>query len=190
MRSFNPFRASTLALAIGLLLTSVAAATAQDGTPGTTDAPAAGYPVAVHEGTCADPTAQPAFEIGDAVPRGSDSEDEVETIGIMPIAEIFGIGSTLDTTLDDMSETVHVIAVHASAEDFGTVIGCGQIAGVEQDGRVVVALAPTSGGTITGIAFVDTDEAGLLGLGDEQVQVTVYLFDTAAAEETVATPAA
>jgi hypothetical protein len=184
-------RTASFALAFGLVMTGAAAA--QDATPepAIADAPPDGYPVAVHEGICAEPAAEAAFEIDNAVQvaAANQEDDDVEIVGTAQGPIVFQASSTLDVTLDDLGETDHVIAVHASDEDFGDVIACGYLAGVEQDGRVTVALAPVGDSTVSGIALVETEETGILDLGDEQVQVTVYIFDSEIGEDDMATPA-
>jgi hypothetical protein len=185
-------RSAAFALAFGLVMTGAGAA--QDATPepAIADAPSDGYPVAVHEGSCAEPASEAAFAIDNAVQvaAADEEDDDVEIIGNVQGPIVYQASSTLDVTLEDLGETDHVIAVHASDDDFGDVIACGQLAGVQQDGRVTVALAPVGDSTVSGIALVETGETGALDLGDEQVQVTIYIFDSEIGEDDSATPAA
>ena len=72
----------------------------------------------------------------------------------------------IDKKLDDLANEGNVIAVHASPDDYATLVACGQIAGVKEDGKVAIALAPVGDST----------------------KADVYIFDTIPADQ--ATPAA
>jgi hypothetical protein len=154
-----------------------------DATPG---GPSEGYPVAIHEGTCEEPTAEPAWEIGDAVSIGVD-QDDPEVIGPALTQTITVASSDLDFNLDSVADSDYVIAVHASPDDMGTLVACGQIAGIKVDGQLVVALASVGESEVTGIAILNEDNAGILDLGEDQTQVTVYAV---APDDDEATPAA
>ena len=169
-----------LALASSLALGTTALA--QEATPGATPGgPSEGFPVAVHEGTCDNPTAEPLFDLGNAVAPGT-GEDEPETVGQQTGAIVLQTDGTIDATLDDLGNAPHVVAVHQSPEEYDTIIACGEIAGIKTDGRLVVALAPVGDSTTVGVAVFNEDESGVLGLGEDQVQGTVYVFDTQTSE--------
>lgn len=155
-----------------------------DATPG---GPSEGYPVAIHEGTCEEPTTEPAWEIGDAVSIGVD-QDEPDIVGPALTRTITVAGSDLDFTLDSVADSSYVIAVHASPDDQQTLVACGQIAGIRVDGKLVVALVPIGESEVTGIAILDEDNAGVLDLGDDQTRVTVYV--TVPGDEEDGTPVA
>lgn len=160
-------------------------AAAQDSTPAATPGgPPEGYPVAIHQGTCDDPTSEPAFEIGNAVTPGVTEEgNDVTTVGesdqVLVLTEA---SSTIEVTLGDLGEENHVVAVHQSPDDYDTIIACGQISGVVDEGKLVVALAPVGGSPVVGVAIFNEDTSGVLGLGEDQVQVTAYVFDTSTDE--------
>jgi len=144
------------------------------------------HPVAVHEGTCDDPVAQPAAEVADTAAIGAGSDDP-EVVGEPTGPGILEANATIDGSLDDFTGAPHVIAVHASATDYDTIVACGQIAGVKEDGKLVVALTPVDESGVTGIATLDEDTSGVLGLGDDELKITVYLIHES---ESPATPAA
>jgi uncharacterized cupredoxin-like copper-binding protein len=137
-------------------------------------------PVAIHEGTCASPVAQPAFDLGNAVPIGTDDDDDDDedddVRGTAPTDPVLSTEETIGATFDDLFDTPHVIAVHASPEGFGTIVACGDLGGVEEGGRVVVALRPVGGSDVAGIATFDEDEEEILGIGEDEVQITVNLI--------------
>jgi hypothetical protein len=167
-----------LTLLLGMCMTG--SAVAQDATPASTPGgPPSGYPVAVHQGSCAEPTAQPAFDLGNATTPGTDQGGEVETVGQQSGSILLVSSSTIDLALDDLGSQPHVIAVHASPDEYETLVACGQIAGVKDDGRIAFALEPVGSSTTVGVAILEED--------DDQVQSTVYVFDTLPPAE--ATPA-
>ena len=156
------------------------AAIAQDASPiATPGGPSDGYPVAIHEGTCDSLTAQPNYEIDNAVTFGAD-DDDVETVGDADaVPMVLSASATVDEKLNDLADNGNAIAVHASADDYDTIVACGNIAGIKNDGKIVVAMNSVDDETVVGVAILDEDTSGVLGLGDEQVKATVYLFDTA-----------
>lgn len=155
------------------------AALAQDASPMSTPVgPPEGYPVAVHEGTCDSMTSQPNYEIDNAVGFGADDSD-ADTIGEGPaVPVVLSASGTIDSSLDDLGNNGNAIAVHQSKDEYDKIVACGNIAGIKHDGKVVVALNSVDEGTVVGIAILDSDTSGILGLGDDQVNTTVYLFDT------------
>jgi len=164
MKRFVASTIATLALVSGVFLGS-SQTLAQTPDPA---ALAAGiYPVAIHEGMCTSPKAQPQYTLSDTMVVGSDV-DSPETVGTQVGAPVLISDSTVDAKLDDLVGTPHVIALHASADQFDTLIACGQIGGIKTDAnQIIINLTPIQGSGITGIAFV-TEK-------DNQVQVTVYV---------------
>jgi hypothetical protein len=164
-------------LALGLL--TAAPVVAQDATPASTPGgPSGGFPVAVHQGTCQDPTAEPAFDIGNATGPGSTGGD-VTTIGTQSGPILVKSSGEIDKKLDDLANEGNVIAVHASPDDYETLVACGQIAGVKEDGKVAIALAPVGDSTTVGVAILEED--------DDKTKADVYIFDTLPPDQ--ATPA-
>jgi hypothetical protein len=169
-----------LALVPGLLIGG--SVLAQDATPSSTPlGPSEGYPVAIHQGSCDDLTAQPNFEIANAVTVGVGTEGEVETVGSTEGAAIITDATgTIDISLDDLAQQGNAVAVHASADEYDTIVACGNIAGIKEEGRVVIPINSGENSTVVGVAILEED--------DDQVNATVYLFDTQ--DEQAATPAA
>ena len=165
---------------------------ARQATPAAGDSTGGNYPVAIHQGTCATPTLQPAYEISNTAPVGADNTDAT-ILGQPTGVPVLTASATVDATLDDVGNGGNVIAVHASPEDYSTIIACGQVAGPDVDDQLTIALQPVGESTVSGIATLSQDTSGVLGLGGDQIKVTVYLFDAAAnspAQPTVATPIA
>jgi hypothetical protein len=191
-------RRLTAALSAPMLAAAIAfgaaPAIAQDATPAAGPATGGNYPVAIHQGTCEQPTAQPAYQLDNTAPFGADQPD-AEVLGQPTGVPVLRTSSTIDATLSDVANGGNVVAVHASPEQFGTVIACGQIAGPNIDGELVIALQPVgqSQPVVAGIATLSEDSSGVLGLGDDQIQVTVSVIEVSAnspADPTVATPVA
>jgi hypothetical protein len=175
MRRSRSALVAILSLALALLSS---AAIAQDATPGATPGgPSGGYPVAVHQGTCDNVTAQPAADIGNATAPGTDQGGDVETVGQQTGPILVVSQGTIDMSMDDLAAG-SVIAVHASSDDYETIVACGQIAGVKADDKLVVPLTPIGESTTVGVAILE---------GGDEVDATVYIFDTAMPIE--ATPA-
>ncbi|MEJ7838413.1 MAG: hypothetical protein WKF81_06320, partial [Thermomicrobiales bacterium] len=147
-------------------------AIAQESTPGM--AGMTDYPVAIHEGTCDSPVSQPAWDIDNTVPYGQG--DDAEVLGTTSIAPVLETSATIDANLDTLGNNEYVVVVHASPNDFDSIVACGDIAGMKSDGRLVFALVPTTDSEVSGIAILNEDSEGILGLGDDQIQVTVYLM--------------
>jgi len=145
------------------------------------------YPVAVHEGTCANPTLQPAFEVTNTVPYGADNDD-ADYLGNTVDQSVLEASATISATLEDVANGQHVIAVHASSEEYETILACGEIAGVNDDGQMVFAIDPVDGSGVSGIAILNSGSSGLFDLGDDEIQVTVYVV--AESDAMGATPAA
>lgn len=172
---FSVTKRLTIGIAFVASFMFAGAAVAQDATPA---GPSEGYPIAIHQGTCEDLTAQPNHELGDAVTHGSNNED-AETVGTTEaIPVVMGTSSTVSATIGDLADEGNAIAVHASAEDYDTILACGNVAGINDDGTLVIALNSSEDSTVVGVAILDEDSGGFLGLGDDEVQATVYLFDT------------
>lgn len=165
---------------------SIGLISAQTATPG--PAPLTGtiktvdYPIAIHEGTCESPIAQPAYTLTNATSWAEGAVDTV-AVGVNPGPAVPVSETAFTAKLDDLAASPHVLAVHASAEDYGTIVACGPIAGIEHDNRLVIRLAPVNGGMIAGVAVIEKGDGLHLHLGDrtvdlkqDQVKVTVYLI--------------
>jgi hypothetical protein len=168
------------------------AAPAGQATPAAGPSTGGNYPVGIHQGTCEAPTQQPAYQIDNTAPFGADQPD-AEVLGQPTGVPVLTSSGTVDATLADVANGGNVVAIHASPEQYDTIVACGQIAGPNIDGELTIALQPVGGSTVTGVATLSEDNSGVLGLGDDQIQVTVYVIETGAnspADPTVATPIA
>jgi hypothetical protein len=111
--------------------------------------------------------------LDNAISRGAgDEESEPAIVGPEITTTVSQSSGPIDLALDDLANDEHVVAVHASDEEFGTIVACGQIAGVKEEGKLVIALAPVGENTVVGIAILEED-------GDDQTQLTVYVLDQA-----------
>lgn len=134
---------------------------------------------------CQSPTAQPAWEVANSNQITADSSNTVCGENGTPLSEATG---KVGVKLDDFGNQPYVIAVHASAKDYAKIVACGAIAGPKQDAKLIVTLTAVGDAKIAGIAILDEDTSGVLGIGKDQVQVTVYLVNQDAAAS--GTPAA
>jgi hypothetical protein len=93
---------------------------------------------------------------------------------------------TLDMPFDDVldNQRMHLLAIHEGQISPEAMIACGSIGGFEQDGRVVVPLRSVNDSGHAGVAILDDDDAGFLGLGEAQTQMTVYLIPDATGQGT------
>lgn len=158
-------------------------AIAQVATPQEEDSggPSEGYPVAIHQGTCSDLSSEVAYEIGQAVTFGVTGGNEPETIGSEDgvTTVLLGVSADVDNALDTLGSEGHAIVVHASPDD-DTVVACGNIAGASIDGELALAIAPTEGSNVVGVA--------ILADNDGQTTTKVYLFQSDVDAEAAATP--
>jgi len=191
MRQFLPLHALRRSFALALVTltlagTSAGLAAAQAAvtpSPATTTSANAVNPVAIHQGTCTSPVGQPAYMLEDATPWGSG--DEAPTVvGTNPGPPVAVSQSEISASLDDLTTTPYVVAVHASADDYGTIVACGQIAGIEHAGALVIQLAAAGDSTVSGIAVIEQNDGLHLNLGDDRniqitedkLAITVYLM--------------
>lgn len=177
-RQFNRRMLLGTGLVGAVATTSLAGmAAAQESTPPAHHAgPPSGFPVAIHEGRCDDLTPEPAYEIGDALSPAVLGED-VDTVGQQARSVLLKTSATIDATIEDLASREHVLAVHHSADQYGTIVACGRIAGVVDAGRLEIAVPPAGDVATAGVAVFDADGSGALALGEGQLQVTVYVFE-------------
>lgn len=169
-----------------LLLGGVSAVAAQ-ATPAASGASGSSYPVTIDRGTCEQPTAQSAYQLDSTAPVGAGTTDAI-VLG-QPLAEsLLTASATIDTTLEEIANGGNVIAIRASVDDYGTVVACGQIAGLNVDGTLAIAVRPVGASTVAGIATLTEGGTGLLGLGGDQIQVTVYIVAGSATPLAAPTP--
>lgn len=133
-----------------------------------------GHPVGIHSGTCPDFVAEPIYDIGDFMEtnvyaegdqEAGDMEGDVPSVAtdFGPAYELAGEGTDLeeDSILDP--ENPRVAVVHESAENYGTVIACGQILPVMDEDNVVVFLHQVGGSNLTGYLEMPEDVSSAQG---------------------------
>jgi hypothetical protein len=130
--------------------------------PGTTET----YPIAIHQGTCAQPTAEPADQIGEL--RGFiDQTNQVipqNQFRGQPTSALLTSGIGIAPKLDDLlGSTPYVLLVHKSAQDYATYLACGAIGGPVVGDQLVVALRPLQGSDLAGVAILNRANPGLGG---------------------------
>lgn len=165
--SMKRFITTTVAAVALLSSTLLGASLAGAQTPDPAALASGNYPVAIHEGMCTSPKAQPKFTLSNTMGVGSD-QAQPTTVGTPVGPPVLISDSTVDAKFDDLTGTPQVIAIHASADQYDTLIACGQIGGVVTSAdQIIVNLTPVQGSGISGIAFVTKK--------DDKTQVTVYL---------------
>jgi hypothetical protein len=150
------------------------------------DVATGGYPVTIHQGDCENPGADVVHDLGTATSRADMEDAEMRGQEETPVYEV---DENVGGTFDDLTEASHVILIHESQDNFGTAIACGNIGGADVDGRIIIPLQPV-GDDINGVAILNEDDAGFLGLGDDEVNVTVYLFQETMLDDAEGTPIA
>lgn len=174
------FMTAVVAATLGLLFVIAAPASAQDATQTPTPAegqaaPPAVHPAAIHQGTCSQPTPEPAYEAGDVGPFTNDEgqpipqEEFQGTLTGPPVLTSTETG--VEASLDDLlaPEQPHILIVHQSAEAFETYIACGELGGPVQGDQLTVALRPMNNSGYAGTATFNRD-------GDN-TNSNVYLFE-------------
>lgn len=159
-------------ITVTMLATMAAGTVAQDATPPITTESPHTYPVSIHAGTCQAPLAQPAGSTADTTVAGLDADSELVGFSSQPPVMTATVG--FDGTLEDLTAEPHVVAIHASPEEFGTIVACGEIAGYQHDEGLVIPLRSMSGEQVSGIAVVHRDQS-LLNRALEELGSTIEL---------------
>ena len=109
-----------------LLTASGAVSLAQDATPSATKVDdAVVHPVSIHQGTCDEPVPQPVGQTADSQIVGLD--DDALFIGATSQPPVVSARLDFDGTIDDLTETPHVVAVHTRPQEYGSIVACGEI---------------------------------------------------------------
>jgi hypothetical protein len=87
---------------------------------------------------------------------------------------------------DDALDDAGLIAVHASSENFGDIVACGELTAPawEDESDVVIGIRPVGGSGVYGFAVFQRDTGNVPVFGENTTGVNVYLFqnlDTARA---------
>ncbi len=190
-----------LALGLGLAAAGERAvpALAQEGgaSGGERVEPAITPPAAIHGGTCANPTSEPAYALGDlqvrpflgfgedlveagVVEADVDMLEEIEPdamVGLLPPG-VLAVATEVDAPFEELFGASHVVAVHQSAANYGTLIACGELFGADWEGDddVVIGLRPLNRSNYYGYAVFERDTDDVPVFGEKATGVTVYLF--------------
>jgi thiosulfate/3-mercaptopyruvate sulfurtransferase len=175
-------------IALLLLLTTIAV----DGARALQDQATLTQSVAIHPGTCEDFAPDPAYDLGAVSPRfeeavedtaGAPREETVELIGFPGAPPVDTADATLSATFDDIfsEDQPHSLVVHGAADLSRVPVACGELGGVEANGRILIALLPQNDSGQAGVGIFDEDESGFLGIGEDEVNITVYVFQVAPA---------
>ncbi len=157
-----------LALSVGVAAAG-GVAVAQEATPGSSPPAPTGatpppvtqvYPVALHQGSCPAPEAEPVVDPRDAQVFGSTAE-EPQQVGTSQFPPALTAQLVFELGIQDVTSVPHAIAVHQSPEEFGTVIACGDIAGIVAEGVLIVPIRPVNQGTVAGTATIQEEEGNI-----------------------------
>jgi hypothetical protein len=169
---------SALALVGAFVIAAPRSLNAQDDATPEVQSQVGGYFVAIHEGTCEEPVAASSWDVGEAhLPGVDDDQDEGEMRGSTDAVPVLIVDETVGTDFGNvLDDGQYLIAVHESAENFGNIVACGALGGVVDDGRLVIGLEEVGGSGVQGVAVIDEDSGGILGLGDDELSIKVYLL--------------
>jgi 3-mercaptopyruvate sulfurtransferase SseA len=154
------------------------------------------HPVAIHAGTCDDFDPEPRFDLGVVTPEIQQLEADTAPgdrpeglVGFPAPVPVASLTATISATFGDIftDDEPHVLVVHQMPDLSTEADACGELGGLEVDGRIVLGLRPVDDSGFAGVAVLDEDDAGFLGLGDDEVNVTVYLLRVDPAAEVEAT---
>lgn len=136
------------------------------------------YPVAIHQGICAQPTAEPAYQIGELrgfIDQNNQVIPQTQFQG-QPTSALLTSGIGIVPKLDDLlGSTPYVILVHKSAQDYTTYLACGAIGGPVVGDQLVVALRPLNGSDLAGVAILTRATPGLGG-SNNNTTGNIYLL--------------
>jgi len=132
-----------------------------------------GHPAHIHDGTCAE-LGEVVYALSDVGP-GTVRNGEVSTGGqvVGQTEDIFPVdvsSTTVDATLQSITDGTHAINVHESAENIQVYIACGNIGGTQFGNTLVIGLGELNDSGYSGTAVLRAD--------GEQTVVTVYLSES------------
>ena len=201
----NRLRLWLLAMGVAILtgVLAVAAASIAKAQDGPRDLTVTTPPVDIHTGTCADFAPEPAYELGDLrintwigddwpfieadldgdgiAEAGRDTNgngvlDQGEVIVQWTPPAALTVESEVDASIDALFDAPHVVAVHESAADYTTVIACGEVVGIEEDGQIYISLRPVNRSDYDGYAVFERDTGNVPIIGENTTGVTVRVF--------------
>jgi hypothetical protein len=118
------------------------------------------HPAYIHAGSCPDvgDVVFPLIDVTQTVMMGSPvaGVDATPMAGMADAAmgDIAVSTSTVEASLDDILAAEHAINVHLSADEIGTYIACGDIAGEATDGELEIALEEQNDSGYQGTALL------------------------------------
>jgi len=185
-RTLTPVGSFLIAITLMAGLGGSVAAQGTDATPAA-DGYFATHPAHIHSGTC-DTLGDVVFPLNDvmstdltvstfATPADAPGATPPPALASTPVITT-GQSTRVEAALDDILAAEHAINVHLSADEIGTYIACGDIAGPATDGVVTVEIMELNESGYVG-------RASLTDNGDGTTTVTVDLIYSEAA-----TPAA
>ena len=155
--------AGTFVAVLALLLTGSIRSSAQDqATPSPVVVPVTPHPAAIHQGTCTQPVAEPAYDFGDVGPptkEGGQPMAPEDIKGQITGPALLTSTAQMAFNMDDFlnSGQPAVVLVHESSQNFATILACGEIGGPVIDGTLTVGLRPINNSGFAGIAELDSD---------------------------------
>lgn len=140
--------------------------------------------VGLHSGTCEDFDPARVLDLGVASPNLDEATDRIQPedrpdfIGFPGALPVAVASTTLRATFEEVftENPPHSVVVHAGSDLAGEVEACGELGGLETDGRITISLQPVNDSGIAGLAIFDEDDAGLLGLGEDEINVAIYVL--------------
>ena len=136
-----------------------------------------GYPVDVHPGTCEDWTTEPTFDIGIMQKTNVAAEGEQEpgdTSAEVPaeaqsLGDVYKVAGDTDLGAQDLFDDgePYIVGVHESADNYETLIACGQIMQIMDGDQVIVILQPVGG----------SDQTGFVRMGQEAGEAKGFLWN-------------
>ena len=107
---------------------------------------------------------------------GTLEANEIAAMGTAPMPGIFKSEGEAATTLDDLLDAPHVIAVGTDNDADAAPLACGEVSIAAEDGQIVVALRPVDQSGYYGISVLEEDTGGVPVFGEDTVGVTTYVF--------------
>ena len=153
-------------------MTQTATAQMMTQTPPAPAPPTPNHPVALHEGTCQQPTAEPAFDLGETAPFSNDQGTAIpqqEFRGKLTAPPLLISSGQPDVALDNLLDPAkpYVVVVHESEQAYETYLACGEVGGPVIDDRLVIGIRPLNNSGVAGTATFE---------GGDQTTGVVYLM--------------
>jgi len=183
-----PAAVTTAVMLLAILAVGGGATSAQDASGSPTAAPA--HPAHIHGGSCA-ALGEILYPLNDLVPPGMGATPTADMAALpVDMGEVDSMSiTTIELPHKPHEDFAHFVAagyalnVHASAEDIGTYIACGDIAGPGTSDQLQVDLRELNGSGYQGYAMLTDNNDGTM-------TVTVVLTHTGGVGTPAASPSA